>query len=124
MSKNMKDLVDALAASLSCSDVIAAEALAKVSTMIFKARIDRGMTQKEFAELLGVSQGMVSKWESEDYNFSIEALAKICEKLDWDLMIDMRPRSKTRFSQINNSFRKWRTKESVVSRNYQLEVAS
>ena len=50
-----------------------------------------GMTQKEFAHLLGVSQSMVSKWESEYYNFSIESLANICSKLGWDLNVEMRP---------------------------------
>ena len=39
------------------------------------------MTQKEFAKKLNVSQGMVSKWESEDYNFTIESLAQIAEKI-------------------------------------------
>ncbi|MCH5279935.1 MAG: helix-turn-helix transcriptional regulator [Lachnospiraceae bacterium] len=29
-----------------------------------------GMTQLEFAKHMGVSQGMVSKWESREYNFT------------------------------------------------------
>ena len=40
------------------------------------------MTQSEFAEYIGVSQGMVSKWESREYNFTIKSLNEICVKLD------------------------------------------
>ena len=42
------------------------------------------MTQKEFAKFMGVTQGMVSKWESGDYNFTIESICNILEKLDLD----------------------------------------
>ena len=38
---------------------------------------------------LNVSQGMVSKWESEDYNFTIESLAQIAEKLELNLEISL-----------------------------------
>ena len=40
------------------------------------------MSQKQFAQFMGVSQAMVSKWESGDCNFTIETIAKICDKLD------------------------------------------
>jgi transcriptional regulator with XRE-family HTH domain len=56
--------------------------LAKISARIEKRRLDMGMTQKEFANYMGVSQGMVSKWESGEYNFSINSLNEICNKLD------------------------------------------
>ena len=91
MAHNKKALINALSESLSFGDVLAAEQLARISAMIVKARIDRKMTQKEFASMLGVSQSMVSKWESEYYNFSIESLANICSKLGWDLNVEMRP---------------------------------
>ncbi|MBO4560217.1 MAG: helix-turn-helix domain-containing protein [Lachnospiraceae bacterium] len=55
--------------------------LAKISARLEMKRIDLGMTQKQFAEYMGVSQGMVSKWESREYNFTIATLNDICEKL-------------------------------------------
>jgi transcriptional regulator with XRE-family HTH domain len=55
--------------------------LAKISAKITKHRLDMRMTQKEFANYMGVSQGMVSKWESGEYNFSIKSLNEICSKL-------------------------------------------
>lgn len=40
------------------------------------------MSQKEFATYMGVSQSMVSKWESREYNFTTKALNEICKKLN------------------------------------------
>lgn len=56
--------------------------LAKISARIERCRLDLGMTQREFADYMGVSQGMVSKWESREYNFTIKSLNEICEKLN------------------------------------------
>ena len=58
------------------------KALALISAKIYLRRKELGMDQKEFAKLMGVSQSMISKWESEEYNFSIETLVNICIKLD------------------------------------------
>lgn len=125
MENNMKDLITAIGTSLTYSDILASEVLAKISTAIIKARIERGMTQKEFASLLGVSQSMVSKWESENYNFSIEALANICEKLDWDLTVDMRPRSSSNFSHLRQSaFKTWKTNTTIGNNAVRFGVAS
>ena len=65
--------------------------LAKISAKLERCRLDLGMTQKEFADYMGVTQGMVSKWESEDYNYSVKALAKICDKLNLNLEIRLTP---------------------------------
>lgn len=90
MADNIKSLIEPLRTALSYGDVMAAEQLAKISVAIFKARTNRGMTQKEFADFLGVSQSMVSKWESQDYNYSIGALAEICDKLEMDLNVEIK----------------------------------
>ena len=125
MDNNMKEFINAIGASLTYKDILAAEALTKISMAIFKARIERGMTQKDFASLLGVSQSMVSKWESENYNFSIEALANICEKLDWDLNVDMKPRSSSNFSHLRQStFKTWKTNNAHENNAVRFGVAS
>lgn len=63
--------------------------LAKISARIERRRIEMGMTQKEFAEYMGVSQGMISKWESREYNFTIKTLNEICQKIGLDLSISL-----------------------------------
>ena len=65
--------------------------LAKIFARIEKCRQNMNMTQKEFAEYMNVSQGMVSKWESREYNFTIRSLNEICEKLHLSLNLDMQP---------------------------------
>ena len=48
-----------------------------------------GLTQQEFAEYMGVTQGMVSKWESREYNFTIKTLNEICRKIDLELSVSL-----------------------------------
>ena len=71
-----------LTENLSESEIKSYVDLAKISVMIEHCRLERKMTQSEFAEYIGVSQGMVSKWESREYNFTIKSLNEICVKLD------------------------------------------
>ena len=60
------------------------KALSIISARIFTKRTALGMDQKQFANFMGVSQGMVSRWESGTYNFTIATLIGICDKLDLD----------------------------------------
>ena len=51
--------------------------------------VEKGMTQQQFADYMGVSQGMISKWESREYNFTIKTLNEICEKIDLKLTVSL-----------------------------------
>ncbi len=92
LSDKIKNAKEAtwLTDGLSESEVKTTVELAKISAMIERRRIDMGLTQQEFAKYMGVTQGMVSKWESREYNFTIRSLNEICEKLGLELCIDMR----------------------------------
>lgn len=59
----------------------------EISTKIFDYRMANGWSQKKLAEVLGVTQAMVSKLESGEYNYTIEQLWKIASKLNWKLSI-------------------------------------
>lgn len=63
--------------------------LAKISARIERCRIEMGLTQQEFAEYMGATQGMVSKWESREYNFTIKTLNEICQKIDLELSVSL-----------------------------------
>jgi transcriptional regulator with XRE-family HTH domain len=71
------------------ADVKTTVELAKISAKIERCRLEKGMTQKEFADYMGVTQGMVSKWESREYNFTIKTLNEICYKLNITMDINM-----------------------------------
>ena len=103
-----EDLLRLFLKDVSVADVIAAKTLSEISSTIVKNRISLEMTQEDFAEFLGVSQSMVSKWESEDYNFSIKGLAQIAEKLDLDLKVRL---YKKKVRNISNNIRQY----SVIS---------
>lgn len=84
---DLNDLLELFTDHLSASDLLASKTLGEVSAAIVKRRVELGMTQKQFAQHMDVSQGMVSKWESSDYNFSIKTLAEIAAKVDMDLEV-------------------------------------
>lgn len=78
--------------NVSTEDIVSAMLLGKVSAAIVQSRLDLGLTQKEFANYLGVSQGMVSRWEGGNYNFTVKTLAEIADKLglDFDIQLGIR----------------------------------
>lgn len=75
-------VVDWLGEGLSQIEIKQTKELALIAAKIEFKRHELSMTQAEFAAKMGVSQGMVSKWESGEYNFTIATLNNICEKLD------------------------------------------
>lgn len=97
-------MYDVLSQYISKSDVYAAKVIAKVSMFIYKYRQDKKMTQKAFAEFMGVTQAMVSKWESADYNFTIETIAQISEKLNFTFDIEFIPESEYLLNANNNKY--------------------
>ncbi|MBS3994474.1 MAG: helix-turn-helix transcriptional regulator [Alkaliphilus sp.] len=57
--------------------------LVNIACKIINYRLDNNMTQRDLANKLDITQAMVSKIESGEYNPSIEFLFKISKKLDW-----------------------------------------
>ena len=59
----------------------AAEFIALIARSIQEQRRVQGLTQKQLAEKLGVSQAMVSQWENGAENFTAVTLVKISSAL-------------------------------------------
>lgn len=68
-----------------------AEILQTVSLVIYRDRKDKKLTQKEYAKSVGVSQVMISKIESGNYNPTIEFLSKLAYKLNFTFKINFGP---------------------------------
>lgn len=97
--------------------------LSSIADKIHLKRLELNMDQKQFAKYMHVSQGMVSRWESGSYNFSISTLVSICEKLELSFkpMIDdfeakeeniefIQPNLKT-----SDNWKTWKpTKDSII----------
>ena len=59
----------------------------KSSAAILNKRYELEMKQSEFAKYMGVSQSMISKWESGEYNFSCESIAQL-DKIGIELTVN------------------------------------
>ncbi len=90
----LSDLLELFENDIAVSDINSSKILGSISASIVKKRVELNMTQKEFAVYVGVSQGMVSKWEGGDYNFSIKSLVEIAEKLDMELKVNLQANRK------------------------------
>ncbi len=91
MSQGTNDLLVGLSASLSAEETALASLEAIICGEIITQRIERGMTQKQFAEFMEVSQSMVSKWEKGECNFTLQSLVKIASKLGLSLQSPIAP---------------------------------
>lgn len=78
----MKTLLDAITKDMDDEDVVLGGLQSMIASEITVRRIKRGLSQKECARLLGVSQGLLSKWESGDTNFTLSTLVHIAGKLE------------------------------------------
>lgn len=72
----------------------------QISTAIFDYRTKHKLSQKKLAEKLGVTQPMVAKLESGDYNYTIEQLWKVANKLDFTFNIQFEEIDQEEYSVI------------------------
>lgn len=68
--------------------------LGDISRTLVDYRIRHDLNQKQLAQMLNVSQSMVSKYESGDYNISVRALSDLCAKLGFELQISIEDKQK------------------------------
>lgn len=81
---NSKDS-DWLSENFTLEESIVAKYIAQIAATIQRQRKTLGYTQKELANIIGVSQVMVSRWENGEENFTIATLAKISKALEMTL---------------------------------------
>jgi len=78
----ISELLSALCEDLTPEEILASAMQVHFASQITKYRVMHGMSQAEFADFMGVTQGTISKWENGDFNFTIEKMAYIACKLD------------------------------------------
>lgn len=64
--------------------------LVDIASEIINYRVENNITQRELADRLEISQAMVSKLESGEYNPSVEFLFNISKKLGLELVVELR----------------------------------
>lgn len=76
------ELLALFSESLTPADIISAKLMSQISSAITSERLHLHLSQKEFANHIGATQSLISRWECGDYNFSINKIAEIAAKLD------------------------------------------
>lgn len=89
INNGISDLLQELSASLSPAKIVKSYLDAKISADIIKIRIGKGMSQKEFADKIGVTEKQVSRWESGTCDYNTSTLAKITAALDLNCNIEL-----------------------------------
>lgn len=81
MAQGMNDLFSGFSTMMNDEEFVLSGFQGLICGQIIAERIKRGMSQKQFADFMGVSQGMVSKWERGDCNFTLQSLVHIAARL-------------------------------------------
>ena len=86
-----------------------------LSVKLVEFRFERDLKQKDLAKILDVSQAMVSKLESGEYNPTVELLWKISKKIDFEFRIVFKSNST-----IQKTVSQWKSNRNLVKTDYDL----
>lgn len=115
MLESPKDLFDDLDEGLQ-NQLEFDNILVDIASKFINYRVDHHITQRQLAQKLEVSQVMVSKLESGDYNPSVEHLFKLSKKLGWGLTISLCDlQERDLFEYIGNAIGSDITKDKIKS---------
>ena len=76
------------------------EALNNIAIAVVEYRYNHGMSQASLAADIGVSQAMISKYESGDYNFSLKAAFELLDKLGLKASLSIEPENNEGISSV------------------------
>ena len=63
---------------------------ARVAQLIYEARIEEGLSQKELAQMIGTTQSVISRLEDADYEgHSLSMLSRIAQALHREVKIEL-----------------------------------
>lgn len=88
---DMKALLSALTSGMSAEETLLSVLQGVIAGEISMRRQELGLSQKELADRLGVSQGLVSRWERGESNFSLSTLVRISSVLGLSMQSPITP---------------------------------
>lgn len=80
--EQMKALISSLSTGISAESLQLSIIQGLIAAEISMKRQELGLNQKQLAEKIGVTQGLVSRWERGETNFNLSTLVRIASALD------------------------------------------
>ena len=68
---------------------------ARIAAQVAEQRLARGLSQRELAELTGTTQSAIARLERGGRPPRIDTLLRIAAALDCELVVELRPRTRT-----------------------------
>lgn len=69
---------------------------AQIADRLVDRRLELGLSQTELAELVGTTQSAIARLEAGGRPPRIDTLLRIADALDCELVVELRPRTKTK----------------------------
>ncbi len=86
MTKKTNSIMDDIRNTISPEMRIQMELSVSIANRIYDILEERGLTQKEFARMLGKTETEVSRWLSGTHNLTLATIAKITAVLEEDII--------------------------------------
>lgn len=101
---NMNEFLDRVTEDIAPEDIVLAGLQGTIAAEISMKRQNLGWSQKELAKKLGVTQGLVSRWERAETNFTLSTLVKLASVLGMELQSPIVPTKSINEPKPNNVF--------------------
>lgn len=100
----LENLVEELAQPMSTTEIAELTIQLQIGKVIKEARKAKHFTQTAFANVMGVTQSMVSQWESGECNFTLHTLISIGEVLGLSVRNPLTTSSNLKCTKIDVGF--------------------
>lgn len=91
----LSDLITAIAKNMTAAELAKAAINIQIQQMIHDTRMEKGWTQKDLADKMGVKQSLVSRWESGECNYTVDTLIEIADALGLSVQCPLKIDSQT-----------------------------
>ena len=102
--ENMNEFLAHMTEDIAPEDIILASLQGAIAAEISMKRQELGWSQKDLAEKLGVTQGLVSRWERAETNFTLSTLVKLACVLGLEMQSPIIPTSGTQRERTTNIY--------------------